>query len=142
MIVILIIAVLAAVLVPMMRARLDAAKWSEARSAMGNLASGIRAYWAEHQDQAGIAGVWQDPVIEDVCLTRLGSGATVGDLDGKYFTEECYSLGTITATQESIAFSVICTAGNSTRSNVPTNLDTMTLTIDAVGTSAWSETKP
>ena len=142
MIVVLIVAVLAAVLVPMMRARLDAAKWSEARAGMGNIASGIRAYWAEHQDQAG-TGDWVNPVIADVCLTRAGGGATgVGDLDGKYFTEECYSLGIITATQESIAFSVICTAGNSTRSNVPTNLDTMTLTIDAVGTSAWSEEKP
>ena len=105
MIVVLIVAVLAAVLVPMMRARLDAAKWSEARSAIGNLASGVRAYWAEHQDQAGTAD-WVDPIIADVCITRSG-GATVGDLDGKYFTEECYSLGPITETQESISFSVI-----------------------------------
>ena len=94
MIVVLIVAVLAAVLVPMMRARLDAAKWSEARAGMGNIASGIRAYWAEHQDQAG-TGDWVNPVIADVCLTRAGGGATgVGDLDGKYFSEECYLGGT------------------------------------------------
>ena len=144
MIVVLIVAVLAAVLVPMMRARLDAAKWSEARSAIGNLASGVRAYWAEHQDQAGTAD-WVDPIIADVCITRSG-GATVGDLDGKYFTEECYlsgdGLAITSVDEEHIAFTVTCTAGASTRTNVPTNLVSMTLTVRADGTSAWSEEKP
>ena len=146
MIVVLIVAVLAAVLVPMMRARLDAAKWSEARSAIGNLASGVRAYWAEHQDQAG-TGDWVNPVIADVCLTRAGGGATgVGDLDGKYFSEECYLGGTSlvigTVDAEHIEFSITCTAALAIGGRAyPANLVSMTLTANADGTTSWSEVK-
>jgi type IV pilus assembly protein PilA len=132
MVVILIVAVLAAVLVPMMRARIDAAKWSEARAGIGNIASGIRAYWAEHQDQAGTAA-FTDPVITDVC--------TGTDLDGKYFTAACYTLGPIVDLQTSISFSVTCNATLSPRANRPTNLTSMTLTVNADGTSVWTETK-
>ena len=128
MIVILIVAVLAAVLVPMMRARIDAAKWSEARSGIGNIASGVRAYWAEHQDVAGTAA-FVDPAITDVCAA--------GDLNGKYFVDSCYAISAITETTSSIVFTVTCTADATARPNAPTNPALISLTVNADGTSTW-----
>ena len=47
MVVILIVAILAAVAIPIMRGRVDAAKWSEGKAMMGTIATAIRAYVAE-----------------------------------------------------------------------------------------------
>ena len=47
MVVILIIGILAAVAVPLMQARIDKGKWSEAGSAAGTIRRAIRAYAAE-----------------------------------------------------------------------------------------------
>jgi len=47
MVVILIVAILAAVLVPMMRGRIDAAKWSEANAACAQIKTAVKAYCAE-----------------------------------------------------------------------------------------------
>jgi len=48
MVVILIVAILAAVAIPILTARIDAAKWSEGKAMMGTIATAIRAYYAEH----------------------------------------------------------------------------------------------
>jgi type IV pilus assembly protein PilA len=47
MVVILIVGILAAVAIPLMRGRIDSAKWTEGKSAMGTIAVGLRAYCAE-----------------------------------------------------------------------------------------------
>jgi prepilin-type N-terminal cleavage/methylation domain-containing protein len=47
MVVILIVGILAAVAIPLMRGRIDSAKWTEGKSAMGTIAVGVRAYCAE-----------------------------------------------------------------------------------------------
>jgi type IV pilus assembly protein PilE len=47
MVVILIAAILAAVAIPIYRARIDAAKWSEGKAVMGTIATAIRAWCAE-----------------------------------------------------------------------------------------------
>lgn len=80
MIVVLIVAVLAAVLVPFMRARVEAAKWSEGKAGAGTIASALRAYAAEQ----GIDGVY-DAGLVDRLFKR-------SDLQGKYFTIDQYSL--------------------------------------------------
>ncbi len=75
MVVILIVAILAAVAIPIMRGRIDAAKWSEGKAIMGTIATAIRAYVAEkNEDLAN---------FDDV--TQAALGFLDADLTGTYF---------------------------------------------------------
>ena len=74
MVVILIVGILAAVAVPLMRGRIDAAKWSEGRAIMGTVATGLRAHVAE--EGSAFTAV----------PTLLQLGFAANDLDGTYFT--------------------------------------------------------
>ena len=139
MVVILIVAVLAAVLVPLLRARIDAAKWSEARAGVGNIASGLRAYWAEHQDGYADGTYTIMPGLADVVQLR-GGAITVGDLDAKYFTQEAYVLSGVSANADGIAFTITVTAASSTRTNKPIKPATVTFTQPITGVSSWSQT--
>ena len=47
MVVILIVGILAAVAIPLMRGRIDSAKWSEGKAIMGTIATALRAHIAE-----------------------------------------------------------------------------------------------
>jgi len=78
MVVILIVGILAAVAIPIMRGRIDSAKWSEGRSMMGTVASAIRAYVAEKDTwDAGMDGGFAN------WGTQLGFRDE--DFDGTYF---------------------------------------------------------
>jgi prepilin-type N-terminal cleavage/methylation domain-containing protein len=77
MVVILIVGILAAVAIPLMRGRIDSAKWSEGKSIMGTIATAIRAYAAEK----GTDTVSGDESA--VTMTMLGFNTT--DFDGTYF---------------------------------------------------------
>jgi len=87
MVVILIVAILAAVAIPIMRGRIDAAKWSEGKAIMGTIATAIRAYMAEKNPP-------EDPAagntfnFDHVSLpaTELGFNAPT-DLVGTYFPD-------------------------------------------------------
>lgn len=78
MVVILIVGILAAVSVPIMRGRIDAAKWSEGKAMAGSLATSVRAYAAER----GSVG-YSNPT-----LIQLGFATT--DLQGTYFDASNY----------------------------------------------------
>ena len=78
MVVILIVAILAAVAIPIMRGRIDAAKWSEGRAIMGSIATAIRAYAASEDASPGTGALTDD----DLC-GRLGFAPA--DLVGTYF---------------------------------------------------------
>jgi prepilin-type N-terminal cleavage/methylation domain-containing protein len=80
MVVILIVSILAAVAIPLMRGRIDSAKWSEGKAVAGTIASALRAYAAEKGGQ----GVWANP-------TQANLGFTDGDLKGTYFTAANYT---------------------------------------------------
>ncbi len=90
MVVILIVGILAAASVPMMRGRIDSAKWSEANATAGTIKSAIRVYFAEHGDSpsgslsASGAGTTQDLL-----------GFNAADLTGTYFIPGDYSIGTV-----------------------------------------------
>jgi prepilin-type N-terminal cleavage/methylation domain-containing protein len=81
MVVIFIVGILAAVAIPIMRGRIDAAKWSEGKAAAGSIRTAARAYIAERGNGFTYAGT---------SLTDLGFAP--GDLDGKYFAETDYSV--------------------------------------------------
>jgi prepilin-type N-terminal cleavage/methylation domain-containing protein len=80
MVVILIVSILAAVAIPLMRGRVDSAKWTEGKSVAGTIATAIRAYAAEKGGQAA----WANPT-----LAQLGFAAA--DLQGTYFASTNYS---------------------------------------------------
>jgi len=77
MVVILIVGILAAVAIPIMRGRIDAAKWSEGKAICGTIATAIRAYAAEK----GLNGTYGDQT--KLTMTMLGFAAS--DFTGTYF---------------------------------------------------------
>ncbi len=84
MVVILIVAILAAVAIPIMRGRIDDAKWSEGKAMIGTIASALRAYVAETNLDIG------DLSTINVIGTELGFVA--GDLTGTYFVDGDFSI--------------------------------------------------
>jgi len=78
MVVVLIVAVLAAVIVPLMTSRINSAKWSEARAAMGQIATALRAYTAENE------------ATTTTIVGTPGLGFKPNELEGKYFTTTNY----------------------------------------------------
>jgi type IV pilus assembly protein PilA len=123
MVVILIVGILAAVAIPIMRGRIDAAKWSEGKAGMGSIATALRAYAAEKGD----TGTYPPS------LTVLGFQAS--DLHGTYFTIANYSITAASftaAADPELTFTVQCT-------NAGTGITSPTqITLDNTG--AWVET--
>jgi prepilin-type N-terminal cleavage/methylation domain-containing protein len=118
MVVVLIVGILAAVAVPLMSGRIDSAKWSEAKSAMGTIVSGLRSYAAEKGSFTSAP-------------TLAAIGIANNDLDGTYFTHDAYAITSASASGSQVAFVITCTAASSTRSGKPTTPATMTLTSSA-----------
>ena len=82
MVVIFIMAILAAVAIPIMRGRIDAAKWSEGKAIMGTIATAIRFYVAEKNKDIPGTPPTGEPVPDVAAL-----GFRPGDLAGAYFAE-------------------------------------------------------
>jgi len=108
MVVIFIVGILAAVAIPIMRGRIDSAKWSEAKAAMGSIRTAARAFCAEKGPTYGAAN------YAATTLTELGF--TNADLDGKYFSHAAYAF----AFTDYDTYTVTCTAANSTCTEAPT----------------------
>ena len=124
MIVILIVGILASVAVPMMRNRVDAAKWSEGKAAAGTIATGLRAYAAEK----GADGFTAIPTLLEI-------GIANSDLLGTYFEPSDYTITSASydpARDAAIQF--VITVSNSNL--IP---DTITLTVGSDGIATWSD---
>ena len=93
MVVILIVGILAAVSVPLMRGRIEDAKWSEGAAAAGTIRVAVRTYAAER----GVARAKSelDGALVSSNLAKLGFAA--GDLTGSYFTAADYTIGVVNA---------------------------------------------
>jgi prepilin-type N-terminal cleavage/methylation domain-containing protein len=105
MVVILIVGILAAVAVPMMRGRVDAAKWSEAAATAGTIRAAVRTYAAKNgvtQANTDLSGKTVDTLLADL-------GFNGGDLQGTYFTSE--SAFTITSVDATTGIGVITVDG-------------------------------
>jgi type IV pilus assembly protein PilA len=104
MVVILIVAILAAVAIPILRGRLEAARWSEGKAMMGSIATAIRAYAAEAGN-----GAAQPNILSTAAQPNLGFLAS--DLTGTYFTSGNFSISSYTAPTATtgVAFTVSCT---------------------------------
>jgi type II secretory pathway pseudopilin PulG len=100
MVVILIVAILAAVMIPIMRGRIDSAKWSEGKAMMGTISTAIRAYVAEKNANLDLATV-----------TRDNLGFIDPDLSGTYFTYSAFSwVGTYTVSTGRLAYTITALA--------------------------------
>lgn len=118
MVVVLIVGILAAVAIPILRGRIDAAKWSEGKAMLGSLATAIRAYAAEK----GTAG--PNPATADIFLAT-GLGFAVGDLAGTYFVDADFTITSCDVTVSPIQFVIRCDAGGG--AEAPTNPSAYTL---------------
>ena len=83
MIVVLIVAILGAVAVPILRARIDSAKWTEGRTMASTIATAIRT-WSVGTAQA-------NPAWTPITLTPKMLGFAPGDLSGVYFKTSNFS---------------------------------------------------
>jgi type IV pilus assembly protein PilA len=130
MVVIFIVGILAAVAIPIMRGRIDAAKWSEGKAGAGSIRTAARAFCAERGPNWG--GVWANVTLYDLGFTNLVDGAGGDDLDGKYFTNEAYALA-FTAYD---TYTITVTAVDSISPDKPTSPASMALNQDGT----WTET--
>ena len=107
MVVILIVGILAAVAIPIMRGRIDQAKWSEGNSAAGSIRTAVRAYIAEKGPTYDYDGLVGKKLDDQATYQALGFASS--DLDGKYFNQEDYTITAVTADPPSCAISVTST---------------------------------
>ena len=118
MVVILIVGILAAASVPMMRGRIDSAKWSEANATAGTIKSAVRVAFAE-------SGVAPTGALS-VAATQTTLGFTTADLTGTYFVPANYNIDSIDVNGNAV---ITVTAS---QANAPTTGATKTLS--ATGT--------
>lgn len=117
MVVIIIAGILATVAVPLMRGKVEQAKWSEAAAAAGAIRSANRTYFSEHA--SGITGA--------LTATKAALlGFETDDLTGSYFIVTNYSIGTVS----SVGFADITV----TSTNLPGYTGTLT-------SNGWTVTK-
>jgi len=112
MVVVLIVGILAAVAIPILRGRIDAAKWSEGKAMMGSIATAIRAYAAEK----GATGA-QPTTIIGTGTTGLGFAA--GDLTGTYFNDNDFALTAVDTQATPITYTITCTADTGEKPEAP-----------------------
>jgi prepilin-type N-terminal cleavage/methylation domain-containing protein len=117
-VVVLIVGVLVTVAIPMMKGRTDASKWSEAKTAMGTIATALRAYGSEKGSFSGV------PSLAEIGILDI-------DLDGTYFSHETYAITSASASNAQTSFVITCTAANSTRADAPSSPAVMTLTCNS-----------
>ena len=134
MVVILIVGILASVAVPIMRGRIDSAKWSEANAAAGSIATGIRAYAAEK----GTAGFVAATVNGSLTAGNSALGLANMDLDGTYFSDACYVVSGAAYDTDGLSFVITVTAASAGVGYAsPTTPATMTYTVTDSGPVAW-----
>ena len=128
MIVIFIVGILAAVAIPIMRGRIDSAKWSEGRAGAAGIRSAARAFCAERDSTW--PGVWANVNLTDLGFNVI-NGSDGDDLDGKYFTNESYTI----AFTGFNTYTVTVSATASLRPRKPATPSVITLNQDGV----WTE---
>ena len=131
MVVILIVGILAAVAVPIMRGRIDSAKWSEANASAGSIRTSIRAYIAEKGPNYDAYDTDIEGGLDDSDI-QANLGFSSNDLDGAYFDQEDYVISGVTADPPAC----VITVGPSSHDGAPTG--TGTLAADG----SWSVAQP
>lgn len=129
MIVIFIVGIMAAMAMPIMQGRIDAAKWSEGRVGASTIRSAARAFCSEGGSSWN--GVWANVTFADLGLNTV-EGTGGDDLDGKFFTNESYAFA-FTAYN---TYTITVTAASSLNPDKPTSPSVVSLDQDGI----WAET--
>ena len=124
MVVILIVGILAAVAIPIMRGRIDQAKWSEGNSAAGSIRTAVRAYIAEKGPTYDYGPLVGTTLATQATYQALGFASN--DLDGKYFNQADYKVTSVAANPPSCAITV----GPTTKSGGPSGTGTLNAAAD------------
>ena len=90
LVVVIIVAVLAAVGIPLLSANVQRARASEAETGLGSIRTGLRAFFAENTTYVGATF----PLIG----INTNAGWANGDLDGRFFDDNDYTLAELNAT--------------------------------------------
>ncbi len=124
MVVILIVGILAAVAIPIMRGKIDQAKWSEANATAGTIRSAVRVYAAEN----GVAAAQADLVgaVTDV-LSELGFNSA--DLTGTYYVPGDYNIDSVNVN------GIAVVTATASQGNAPTTGTSYTLAVDGSWTA-------
>ena len=85
MVVILVVSILAAVTIPIMRGRVDAAKWSEGKAMANTVATALRAFAVEEGKDAALMGTAFSSWNADL-------GFDEGELTGTYFNDTDFTI--------------------------------------------------
>ena len=93
MVVIFIIGILAAVAVPLMRGRIDSAKWSEARTAAGTIKTAVRSLVTTMDPNYTDYAVIEDSLGNGLLALLLGFTNT--SLEGSYFNQVDYTISDV-----------------------------------------------
>ena len=102
LVVVIIVAVLAAVGVPLLSANVQRARASEAEAGLGSLRTGIRAYLSENT-----------PNGLPAALALIDVGFNPGDMNGRWFDDAAYSINPSEGTTS------YCITANGLNSNAP-----------------------
>jgi prepilin-type N-terminal cleavage/methylation domain-containing protein len=94
MIVIFIVGIIAAIAIPIMRGKIDSAKWSEANRTAGTIKRAVRTYMVEHGDRKNYQ-VLNGALNEKSVYKKLGFRSK--DLNGSYFYQGDYQIKNVTA---------------------------------------------
>jgi prepilin-type N-terminal cleavage/methylation domain-containing protein len=121
---VLIVAILAAVLTPMLQRRVNEARWTEGRTGAGALATGIRTYCSE--TGRGHPAIPPGGSFSDYRVYEV-------DLRGRYFQPEDYSVSEVVYNQDTGMVSYLITI------TTPTGLTGPDKTLDQNG--RWSDNR-
>jgi len=121
MVVIFIVGILAAVAIPIMRGRIDAAKWSEGKSGAGSIRTAARAFIAEK-------GNTYDFATHNSLTADLGFASN--DLDGRYFKQADYGIAFTNSADTAIppTYTITVTRNATTSTEAPSTPVRVTLT--------------
>jgi type IV pilus assembly protein PilA len=132
MVVIFIVGILAAVAIPIMRGRIDAAKWSEGKASAGSVRTAIRAYLAE---KGPAYANYAADLDGDLAVFGAPLGFATGDLSGKYFKDADYVISNVALNANgSLNYTITVTADATTSPEAPATGGPVTLNQDGVFT--------
>ena len=109
LVVVIIVAVLAAVGVPLLSANVARARATEAEAGLGTIRTAMRTYFAENQTYDGVSFSETSTNLP----LKVTAGITGGDLDGRWFDDGAY---TISADPDEY-----CISANGSTSDAPRN---------------------
>lgn len=136
LVVVIIVAVLAAIGIPLMAGQVARARNSEAEAGLGTIRTGLRSFFAERQTYVGAT-------FANIGVSVDAVGNNNGDLDGRFFDDNDYSLPAATTALSSTNYCIsVIGSGAGAGSEAPkaSQVTGVTRSMDAAGNLYSSST--